>query len=936
MGNATTEATIDIGLRPSNDAGAIVYRVPANRPGGLQNGYRILSVDGKNITGKSPDEIKALLKGPLGSRVNLQILTNKGEVLTVSAVRELPGIHPPAGIEERQTATAAEKLDLYDYNFLPMPYAEAAQAGRSTVIEPFLTAQANIAATTTDLWFAKSIAAVSIYADLVMFYDRVGRIGQADELVAKINSILRSLPPEDLRSWHAHDYAEYLQRSGRSAQSDQLNEILGRKSNNHQQLDANYALTANALKAIQQKDTNTATDLINALIAHLEETGERASYHNRHQIWNCLALIEKAYVDHGQTAAANKLRLHLIESAKRCQLSDSSLIPLHVDNCLMLTPNGDANSWTQLEKSQVFAIPGTESLTITPAEKLRRFALAYTYTADYKRSRLLLSRAKTLATDRHSKANNIASALPSLSAHNEFAGDETLTLIILDHAIVDLLTGHSNEAQTAVNALVSSDAPIGQTAARKIAQIAYLYAQTSHQVEGEKLLTNLIEKSKNIPASDKNSRIAIPGFYQWKLAELLIKRGQDKEALPLIEAALAQYKTIGPYFGLLFPAAKLFDRLGIYEKAATTYFDAQASLDSHSDYRVVDLRTTKRAILESALKAADKAKNLPDETKAKILRYVAGSIGNSNPEGRKKLEKQEMSLLKPGSRESVDLAISTSRRLKSEKAPTAELIASMATAANLAVTGQNPKAVELLLELAAKEAGDNQTSKAIAHAEEALTIYSASKQYSSIVNMISSSGQSIAQTLYKNGHPAQAEALIKKALAIDSTAGSDKKHVTISSTASLASYYFNVGETKKAESLVNDLFDKYVSSAKVNDPTYMSNQRSYSMTLCRIAASLSIGPNRRAALDIANRLLAEQRKLLLPNDLQQAETLKIIAQLYERSGQLTEAEATYRELMALYAKYPGEHLDLGFRLNFSSLLNRLGKNDEASKLREMR
>lgn len=159
MGNATTEATIDIGLRPSNDAGAIVYRVPANRPGGLQNGCRILSVDGKNITGKSPDEIKALLKGPLGSRVNLQILTNKGEVLTVSAVRELPGIHPPAGIEERQTATAAEKLDLYDYNFLPMPYAEAAQAGRSTVIEPFLTAQANIAATTTDLWFAKSIAA---------------------------------------------------------------------------------------------------------------------------------------------------------------------------------------------------------------------------------------------------------------------------------------------------------------------------------------------------------------------------------------------------------------------------------------------------------------------------------------------------------------------------------------------------------------------------------------------------------------------------------------------------------------------------------------------------------------------------------------------------------------------------------------------------------
>lgn len=934
MGNPETEATIDIGLRPTNDTGAQIYSLPANKPAGLENGYRILSIDGKNITGKSVDEIKEIMKGPRGSQVKLQVLTKKGEVITVSVTRELAGTHPRAGLEERLTASSAEKLDLYDNDFLPTAYAESAHSGFSTVIEPYLTAQATIATKKAETWFGNSMATVAVYADLVPFYDRIGRIEIADELVVKITAILRRQTPDNLRSWHARDYSEYLQRSGRIAQSDVLNDLLGKKTDNHQPVETNYALASNALKAIEQKDTNTANELTNGLITNLEETLANGKYYNRQPIWFYLNAIERAYVNHGQITEASKLRTRLYACAKKCGLSDAALIPLQIDSCLTAAANGDANAWTQIEKSQVFAIPGTEPLTITPAEKLRRFALPYTLTADYKRARMLLTRAKVLANGSNARANNIASSLPSLSAHNEFADDETLALIILDTAILDLCNGKYSEAKSAVDTFLSTNLTIGQTAARKLAQIAFLYGQASRSDDGEKLLAGLIEKSKD-KAADRKSRIAIPGFYQWKLSELLIKRGQDKAALPLIDAAILQYKSIGPYSGLLLPAAKLYERLGKYEQAATTYFDTQASLDSHSSYRGVDFRSTKRAMLESAMACANKAPDLPPETKAKIVRSLAGYVGTSDPTRQIALERQEMSLLTAGSKESVNLAMATTRRLKSQKAPTAELIESMSTAANLAIKGNNRQAPELLIELATTEVSNNQISQGIAHAEEALQINQKAERSNSAVEMITRHRSSIAEVLYKAGHTSAAEALIKKAQALDSTASSDRPNIETSSVASLTAFYFTVGEKKKAESLLNDLFAKYASGVKEGDSRFMSKQRLCGLSICRIAASLGFGASQRTGLDIAIRLLTEQRKLFGATDLQQAETLKVIGQIYERSGQMSEAEATYREILTLYEKHPEQHMDLGFKITFSSFLSRIGKDEEARKLRDM-
>ncbi len=935
MGNPATEATIDIGVRPSSDGGAQIFSLPANKPGGLENGYRILSVDGKNVTGKTADEIKELLKGPRGSQVKLQVLTKKGEVLTVSVTRELPGAHPRAGTEERFTASSAEKLDLYDFDFLPTAYAESAHSGLSSVIEPYLTAQANIAAQKAQTWFGSSLAAALVYADLVPFYDRLGRFEKADELVAKITAILRRETPENLRSWHAREYSEYLQRSGRTAQSDTFSELLGKQSINRQRVETNYALAANTLKAIERKEQSTANDLTNGLITNLEETTESGKYYNRQPIWLYLNAIERAYVNRGQFAEAAKLRTRLLVCAQKCGLSAAALIPLYVDSCLT-TANGDANAWTQLEKSQVFAITGTEPLTITPAEKLRRFALAYTYSADYKRARMLLNRAKALATGSNTRAYNIASALPSLSAHNDFADDETFTLIILDTAILDLCSGKYSEAKSAVDTLLATNGTIGQTAARKLGQIAQLYAQASHSEEGEKLLTGLIAKSRDNPATDRDSRIAIPGFYQWKLGELLINRKQDQAALPQIDAAMAQYKSIEPSAGLLLPAAKLYERLGKYEQAATTYFATQSSLDNRSSYRGVDFRALRQTILESALACANKAPNLPPETKVKILHGLSGYVGNTDPARQKILEQQEMSLLKAGSPESVRLAMAATRRLTTHQAPAPELIDSLTAAVKLAIKGNDSHTPELLIQLADAEISNNQIAKGIAHAEEAIQAVQTTEQSNSALGLIANHRNSIAEKLYKAGHISAVEALIKKAQSADSTASRTKPNIEISSVTSLTTLYFNLGETKKAQSLLDGLFAKYASGAKENDSRYMSKQKLCGMSICRIAASLGLGQSHRTGLDIANRLLTEQRRLFGANDLQQVETLRVIAQIYERSGQFNDAETIYREIMALYAKHPGEHIGLGVRMNLESLLRRQGKNEEASKLRDMR
>ncbi|MFA6211030.1 MAG: hypothetical protein WCT03_04915 [Candidatus Obscuribacterales bacterium] len=937
MGNPATEATIDIGVRPSNDMGAKIYSLPANKPGGLENGYRILSVDGKNITGKSADEIKELLKGPRGSQVKLQVLTKKGEVLTVSVTRELADTHPRAGTEERNTASSAEKLDLYDSDFLPTAYAESAHAGLSTVIEPFITAQANIAAKKAESWFGNSIATVAVYADLVPLYDRVGRFDKADELASKIMTLLRSLPAESLRTWQSYDYSNYLPKSGRREQLSALNDLLGKKFENRLQVETNYALASNALKAIEQKDAGTANDLINGLVSNLEEASETGKYYNKQPIWYYLNAIERAYVNRGQVAEAAKLRARLIVVAKKCSLSDSALIPLLVDSCLTAAPNGDANAWAQLEKSQVFATTGTEPLTITPAEKLRRFALAYTYSADYKRARMLLNKAQALANGSNARAHNIASALPSLSAHNEFADDETLTLVILDTAIVDLLTGKYAEAKNAVDALQSKNLTVGQTAARKLSQIAFLYAQASHSDEGEKLLANLIAKSKDKAATDRTSRIVVPGFYQWKLGELLINRKQDQAALPHIDAAMAQYKSIGAYSGLLDRAAKLYERLGKYEQAASTYYDTQASFDSRSDYRAVDFRGIRKNLLESALACANKAPKLPPEIKANIVRRLSGYVGSADPARQAVLEKQEMSLLKAGSPESVRLAVATTRRLKSSKAPPSELIDSLEKAVDLAKKGNDRQTVDLLIQLAEAEVSNNQLTKGIAHAQEAIKLGSLTQSSTAAVSLIARSGNSLAESLYKTGHKDETEKLLSAAAAVDNTAGSTKPNIAISSKASLVVFYFNVGEIKKADAIVDGLFAKYAAAAKESDSRFWNNAKISAATLNRISILIGTrGANQRAGFDIANRLLQEQRKLLVPNDLQIAETLGSLAQIYERTDQLVAAEDTYREIMALYAKYPNERSDMSVRMRYSMLLHRLGKREEADKLRDLR
>lgn len=85
-------------LGHDNDSGAVhVRKVPAGRTGdraGLRPGDRIKMVDGVYLEDLSHAEIKALLHGPVDSKVQLTILRG-GEVLHIEVVRRPLGEAPP-------------------------------------------------------------------------------------------------------------------------------------------------------------------------------------------------------------------------------------------------------------------------------------------------------------------------------------------------------------------------------------------------------------------------------------------------------------------------------------------------------------------------------------------------------------------------------------------------------------------------------------------------------------------------------------------------------------------------------------------------------------------------------------------------------------------------------------------------------------------------
>ncbi len=93
---------------------SVRYKSPADKAK-IRRSYRLVSVDGQNVTGMSLEQIAGMIRGPVGTPVQLDFMTQQGQVrqysLLRSAIAEKPEIRIPGvkGIAKQGGLNPTEK-----------------------------------------------------------------------------------------------------------------------------------------------------------------------------------------------------------------------------------------------------------------------------------------------------------------------------------------------------------------------------------------------------------------------------------------------------------------------------------------------------------------------------------------------------------------------------------------------------------------------------------------------------------------------------------------------------------------------------------------------------------------------------------------------------------------------------------------------------------
>ncbi|MFN8659157.1 MAG: TonB family protein [Candidatus Obscuribacterales bacterium] len=193
----------------------------AQLPDGIDQPLRIVSVDGTPIKGMRIDQVRGLMRGPLGSMVTLELLSTRDLSINLTLERELRRVGPATPNAVPAMLAASEKLDNFDESDFPDQYSTHRDL---TKLEPYTTGLMHAALLCGEHWHERSAmtSAVQLFT-VVPYYDRVGRIVEADAAASKAIERLRRTNPKTIWLRDAFfRFAEHCERKGRFHEAEAI------------------------------------------------------------------------------------------------------------------------------------------------------------------------------------------------------------------------------------------------------------------------------------------------------------------------------------------------------------------------------------------------------------------------------------------------------------------------------------------------------------------------------------------------------------------------------------------------------------------------------------------------------------------------------------------------------------------------------------------
>ncbi len=716
--------------------------------------------------------------------------------------------------------------------------------------------------------------------------------------------------------------------------AEKLNPVA--KENADNQDAVNYEIIASALKSIETKDYLSADAQIQRLLFAYEAQNDSDS-RTRLNLWCSLTYLGSVYVDHSRFADANKLFEQLLVAGKKHNEYKVALLPVLTERAVfakqMNLPSKE--SWSELEDTLCFNEPARPvstdgiSRTANPAnslpdlpasEKLRRWALAYSYSGQYKRADAILQRARSIdASDVQEGQRDAKEAAPLMQA---------------ELALVEVHLSDFDGAKKHIENILSSKRSVGIQTAIKLAQIAGAYEQANRIADAQSLLTSAYDKGVYPHGYYSGQGPPLPGLYQWKLASILEKQHKKAEAEELISKALTQYKTVVTMpLALHCLAAKIAFARGDFDESASQYIAAQSYLSNPAGSDP-GMRALRQYLLEQALAASEKSHNLPTADKLFILKELAQLLADKNRGEAIKLLNRALSILPTGSKEGSQLAWSLSQLYDTSEAGKKEMLLAQKHAVELAQSADGARAYRLWFNLAYNEANAQNDADAIEHIEHALALYRKTDQMENpFRTMLDSRPKSAIDRLRTNQHAADAERLLKEMVeATKAHYGNDSSEEAIC-LAELANFYQMEKKYPEMSSTVDRILHIYSEHDAQIPPDSMLGRYDAIQRLYEIATQLSEQGESQKAIDLVSQILTIQKQKLQPDNAQVTDTLFCLGALYKKAHKFDQAERCYRDAIDIEKQHSGNSRTVTFRTGeYVEILRKLGRNKEADQL----
>jgi hypothetical protein len=695
-----------------------------------------------------------------------------------------------------------------------------------------------------------------------------------------------------------------------------------------------------AYKSIHAKDFDTASSASSTIInAYAEACANTTTERQRCQFIHCLTYFASLYIDQGNFEQAKKLIEEITGQAKKNGEAVPSMLSLMTDKAIFAKQLkfDEEDCWHELESSLAIASQDSmrtnklQNLSPNPAEQndqsigeaLRRWAMAYSFSSDYKRAKIILQRAvRKLA---------VAPDYSSVESSSSSSSAYTPPVLLADLAIADANLGDSAKAKSSLKKLMSSNQNLGVATALKIALLATTYSKLGQTNESENLLNEAIRSGVYLNRSDSRTNVCVPGLFQWKLAELQLADRSLVQAN--INAALAQYRSAPPLKLLVMSADTNFAR-GQFKAAAHQYVLAQKYYNQMHIQFDPGMTDQKVQLLVKALEAADKSKELPDNELLEILTNLGDSLVIDKRHEAVKIYERAIALLPPDSKEKASLAMKLAQLSHGSQGKSDDFHSKMKVAAEIAEQSGNDFAYQMWLAQAITELRAKQTDNGLVSIGQALRLYKNLTKKKNIFHpLFAYQENTILFELVRLRLTSEAEHLVKEAIEAASKlygANSDEAAISL---IELANLYAAEGQCEKAITVANDVVNIYSLNGAQLPLDSRSSRHEAIYRLYEAAKRIAGKHEEQKAIDLLTKLLAVQIEKLPENNAQIAYTNFELGALYKTFGELNKAEPFYKKTFEIFQELFGQgRMSSYYRGEYTEILRRNGKNNEAESL----